>query len=285
MPSPDETRVVERAAAKQFFKLFADRSRPPVRATAVVIAHPDDEAIGCGAQLGRLTDGPLVLMTDGAPRNLQDARTYGFDSAESYASARNLEMQSALAASGLPEALLARLGVPDQEVAFRLVDLAHRLAELFTRAGTRTVLTHAYEGGHPDHDATAFVVHAAAALLRRSDRHLLVVEMPYYRLGPSGPLYQSFAEEPDCLEITLGLTDGERLIKHRMLEAHATQKSILARFSREVEHYRVAPRYSFTALPNGGLLHYARFEWGMTGARWCDLARAAARELGLEGIM
>ena len=30
-------------------------------------------------------------------------------------------------------------------------------------AGTRVVVTHAYEGGHPDHDAVAFAVHAAVA--------------------------------------------------------------------------------------------------------------------------
>ena len=29
------------------------------------------------------------------------------------------------------------------------------------------VLTHAYEGGHSDHDATAFAVHLAAGVMRR----------------------------------------------------------------------------------------------------------------------
>src|SRR6185437_9724842 len=39
------------------------------------------------------------------------------------------------------------------------------------------VFTHAYEGGHPDHDAVAFAVHAACRL---SDIPPAIVEMPYY---------------------------------------------------------------------------------------------------------
>ena len=50
------------------------------------------------------------------------------------------------------------------------------------------VLTHAYEGGHPDHDAVAFAVHRAA---RRTSA--AVVEMPFYHAGPDGVARQVFA--------------------------------------------------------------------------------------------
>jgi hypothetical protein len=37
-------------------------------------------------------------------------------------------------------------------------------------------------------------------------------------------------------------------------------------------------------LPNDGGLLYERYGWGMTGARWQALARAALAELAAEGV-
>ena len=54
----------------------------------IVVAHPDDETIGLGAQLGRFEDALLVHLTDGAPRDGEDARNYGFASVADYAAAR-----------------------------------------------------------------------------------------------------------------------------------------------------------------------------------------------------
>lgn len=278
-----ERGVAENTAAGQFLERLADPSRPPLAATALVVAHPDDETIGCGAQLSRL-DGPIVLVTDGAPRDLRDAKSHGFESAEAYAAARDRELRTALAAAEVSQAELVQLGIPDQQVAHQLAGLARSLAEIFASAGTRTVLTHAYEGGHPDHDATAFAVHAAAALSEGSGGPVLVVEMPYYRLRSSKVAFQNFAAA-DTTEVTLDLTPGERALKRRMLVAHASQKPTLWWFSPTTERFRAAPRYDFTALPNGGALAYSQFEWQMTGAQWCELARVAQRELGLEGMM
>jgi N-acetylglucosamine malate deacetylase 2 len=44
---------------------------------AVVVAHPDDETIGCGAILRRLPLVRLVHVTDGAPRDMIDAVRLG----------------------------------------------------------------------------------------------------------------------------------------------------------------------------------------------------------------
>src|SRR5579884_3139348 len=75
------------------------------------------------------------------------------------------ELRSALAIAGVDGSQLIRLGVPDQEVCRSLVATTQGLAHLFKVHNIEIVLTHAFEGGHPDHDGVAFCVHAASRLL------------------------------------------------------------------------------------------------------------------------
>ena len=72
---------------KAFLARLAGRGAVAER-VMIVVAHPDDETIGIGAQLGRFDDALLVHVTDGAPRDGDDARNYGFASVADYAAAR-----------------------------------------------------------------------------------------------------------------------------------------------------------------------------------------------------
>jgi hypothetical protein len=56
--------------------------------TLVVVAHPDDEAIGAGGLLAGLPDAVVAHVTDGAPRNDRYAQSKGFQTREEYARAR-----------------------------------------------------------------------------------------------------------------------------------------------------------------------------------------------------
>ncbi|HVL70339.1 MAG TPA: PIG-L family deacetylase, partial [Beijerinckiaceae bacterium] len=129
------------------------------------------------------------------------------------------------------------------------------------------VVTHAYEGGHPDHDAVAFAVHAVARPLG-----IEIVEAPLYRLGADGWDLQSF---PDDDGIAVPLAPEARELKRRMLAAHASQAATLSGFGTERELFRAAPTHDFETLPNGGRLLYERHPWGLTGERWRALVRAA----------
>lgn len=269
--------------ARDFLATLADPGAPVSgRGVAVVVAHPDDETIGCGAQIARLDGITVVVVTDGAPRRGEDARAHGFDGPEEYAAARRAELEAALALAGVPHAARVRLGVPDQEAALSLADLARRLAVLYRERAIALVLTHAYEGGHPDHDATAFCVHAAARLNGREGP--AVIEMPFYSLGEGeGWSNQRFLPDGGPPETTITLDEGQRRLKGAMAAAHATQAGVLATFDLGSERFRPAPPHDFTVLPNAGRLLYEQFGWGMTGARWRSLAGEALRELGLEG--
>lgn len=242
-------------------------SRQPVDVrTALVVAHPDDETIAAGASLHLLPGLLLVHVTDGAPRDAGDTAAAGFDTPAEYAAARRRELKAALRiASVSPE--LVELGVPDQDASLDMPGLTRTLARLFDAHRTTAVITHAYEGGHPDHDATAFAVHSAAG--RRP-----VLEFAGYHADPEGRLLTGrFLPGPDATVVTL--TAAEQAQKRAMFDCFGTQAGMLAAFGTSEESFRPAPAYDFAAPPMPGRLNYERWGWSMTGARWRALARGA----------
>ncbi len=278
---PISTSETGRGAA--FLNALGAQPRHPFAATdtAVVVAHPDDETGGAGGQLARLRGVTVVHVTDGAPRRMADAQRLGFATHAEYAAARREELRAAMAEAGVAQSALVSLEVADQEAPHQLVAIARRLAAIFAERRIAIVLTHPYEGGHPDHDATAFGVHAACALLAGEGRlRPAVVEMASYHAGPGGGMVAQEFPEAAGFELILHLDDEDWARKQRMLSAHGTQQATQPPFNSRFERFRSAPEYDFGALPNGGHLFYEQFDWGMTGARWQTLAASALRELG-----
>lgn len=256
------------------------------RRTVVVGAHPDDEVIGAGASLTHLDGVVVVTVTDGAPRDGGDAAAHGFASVEAYAAARRRELHAAMALAGIPARRCASLGCADQEAAWRMAEVAEELVEQFALRDAEVVVTQPYEGGHPDHDATAFAVAAACAVMRGQGLRVpVVVEMTGYHAGAEGLeagvfLAANTGERP--AEVVAGMGEEARALKARMLGCFASQAETLRYFPMVPERFRAAPRYDFSRRPHAGRLFYEHFSWGCTGEEFCRNAVAAARRLGVE---
>jgi len=257
----------------------------------VVAAHPDDETIGVGATLGSLVAlGARVRVlhvTDGAPRDPALRPTLRDVSPVEAAAARRAELVSALRAGGLePDAVLApALGVPDQEAALAMVEIAHAIARHLAEVPPDVVITHPYEGGHPDHDAVAFAVHAAVRL-HTSARGVAppIAEMSSYHASREGEALEAACflpslESPCNARHEGRLDERPRARKRAMLDAFVTQADILASFDTLAEPLRCAPAYDFVRPPHPGTLHYERLAFGWTGERWRALAREALAAL------
>jgi N-acetylglucosamine malate deacetylase 2 len=273
------------AEGLMLLEAIADPRREAIAASdvAVVVAHPDDATIGCGAQLARLHGRIVVLVTDGAPRNGEDARRSGFATPQTYAAARRNELLAALRHAAVPVDAVRTLNIPDQEAALRLVDVARSLLDCFSRCRIRVVLTHAYEGGHPDHDATAFAVHLARHLLREAGEPApALVEFASYH-DPDGSrqmAVQSFLPA-DSPEILVDLDEPAQDLKRRLVASHASQQQVLQAFPTDRERYRVAPAYDFLAAPHPWRPFYETLFTTMTRERWQGLAAEALAALGL----
>lgn len=252
-------------------------AQPP--RTAVVVAHPDDEVLGAGARLPRLRDALFVYVTDGAPVDGADAAKLGLD-VDGYRNLRRRERAAALASCGIKPEQVVELGAADQQASLQLAPLARELAALFEAHRIEAVLTQPYEGGHPDHDATAFIVHAAARLARSTPR---IVEMTSYHAMPGGVTRSVFLPngEAHAPELVVRLTPAERAAKQALVDCHASQRDTLRGWPLDVERYRPAPAYDFSVAPHVGALWYDRHRWGMTGPRFRELAAQALAELGL----
>src|SRR5947209_5072540 len=61
----------------------------------IIGAHPDDEVIGAGGQIPNWLEAMFVHVTDGAPREMSDARRQGFENRDDYAAARRYELEAA----------------------------------------------------------------------------------------------------------------------------------------------------------------------------------------------
>ena len=257
------------------------RLHDPRTRVLFVVAHPDDEVIGAGGSLlSRFEHCQVVHVTDGAPANMLFARSAHFNIREDYANARREEGIRALSLAGILENQIIELGVIDQQLSYQLLSVVRQLSELFRQIEPQIVITQPYEGGHPDHDATAFAVHLARRTLYRENiKAPEILEMTSYHRRDESVVYSDFLPCDRNAVVTFMLSQQERSLKQKMFDCFQSQREILSGFPLGVERFRKAPPYNFTRSPHAGKLHYDYYDWGVTGQKWLSLAREALAEL------
>jgi LmbE family N-acetylglucosaminyl deacetylase len=219
----------------------------------VVAAHPDDETIGASTLLD---DAVVIHVTDGAPR---DSRWWpdGVIDRDAYARLRAHEAERALAHV---RAKRIAFDIVDQEAIYDLPHLEAAIAREIELHRPDVIVTHAYEGGHPDNDAVALAVARAVRTVRRPPP---VYEMALYH-GARGALVAG-----EFVDDTPHHVLDHHAQRSEMLECFESQQATLDPFRDvEYERYRLAPAYDFAAPPHAGLLLYEQLGFAMTGAEW-----------------
>lgn len=237
---------------------------------AVVVAHPDDETLWTGSALRRLKRLRLILLTDGAPLDMADAVRHGFDSRDAYARARAAEFDAALTALDIRTDYEC-YDVPDQQAAVMLAPLTDRLAADFT--GVAAVITHPYEGGHPDHDAAAFAARVAVDRLGCIGSAPALVEFACYHAVDGQRRFGEFWADPASPEQRRALDSADRDRVTAAIAQHRTQALVIGDWRPEFERWRAAPAYDFAAPPPPGWCLYDNLGWAMNSARWRALAQ------------
>jgi N-acetylglucosamine malate deacetylase 2 len=260
-----------------------DPSRAPQRTLRplLLVAHQDDETIGASALLGRVPGCTVVYLTDGAPKDPRLRSPLAGTSRQHYAQLREEEASAALARVGIPGSRIVFLGGTDQEAIYEWRSLLESFIEILQALRPEILITHPYEGGHPDHDAAALIGRLAVLQMKGAMPSLL--EMTSYHTRRGQLVLSEF--HPDCRGdegdvFTIRLTPEEQDRKKGMLSCYRSQAEVLSVVPLELERTRMAPSYDFTRPPHQGSLWYELLGWPTTGARWRELAAQALARAG-----
>lgn len=235
-------------------------------AALIVVAHPDDEVLAAGVwMMRRRGEGVHILhITDGSPMNLAEVRAHGYTNRAAYSAARRRELADALSLVVVPEDHCHFLPIPDREAHLHVGEIVKAMARLCAQIRPSVVMTHAYEGGHPDHDTASFAV----SLVRHRCAAFQLLDFPLYHADDDGEMIAScFLESEENAE-TVAFTGEERNGKRAMLSKFCTQQEMIERFPMEREIFRIAPVYDFARPPHPGRLLYERWGWDISWREW-----------------
>lgn len=242
----------------------------------IAVAHPDDETLGCAHELLRRPAACRILhTTDGAPFAERFWAQSGAASREKYSAHRRDELLAAMEVLGVAPTQLHYLPFADREAARHLPALAAAIREHLEQWTPSIVYTHPFEGGHPDHDATAWAVRRALESLQA-----IGAPVPEHREFTSyharnGEFFcGEFLEEHGPVAET-DLSPEEQRRKRTALNCYQSQQRVIQRFPLSPQRWRPAPRYDFQRRPHSGPLYYEIREMGYRFEDFATLVQAA----------
>jgi LmbE family N-acetylglucosaminyl deacetylase len=213
----------------------------------LIVAHQDDETIGCAFLLQRHASLHISFCTDGgSPRSRPVWRGLGMARRSEYVATRRREAYAALRSSGATFRVEFHQK-EDGELLKSLQPLYAELSTILQEFRPNFLVTHAYEGGHPDHDCCSFITRQLS-----EEFSVPVWEFPIYHRGRRGVVAQEFLRtSPDIERL---FPDHERLLyKCNMMAIYQSQDRLgnlsIFDYSRP-ELYRPQPQYDFTQKPD-----------------------------------
>jgi N-acetylglucosamine malate deacetylase 2 len=209
----------------------------------VLAAHPDDETIACAGLLQRARCGLVVFAVDGAPPHYGFEKKFG--SLQNYSRIRFEEASRALKLiPGVSVRKLTRsdgTAFIDQHLVFELWAASASLCQIISDFVPSLFVSHAFEGGHADHDACHALAKQASV-----EFGLKYLEFPlYWRERDGRDVFQQFRPNGNS-EFVLQLTRQELLIKRRMLAQYQTQHGLTSVFTLENERFRYAAKGNYS---------------------------------------
>lgn len=280
--------MISRAESRSIFQQIVEAINGPAKTIPIqlvfVFAHPDDEAIAASLLLARTEKPHIVFLTDGAPRSQQYWSPDAIGDRVLYGALRRKEARNALHCIGLEKRHITWLGGIDQEVVHSCRALAAAITELVLAKRPDAVISHAYEGGHPDHDAAAMIARCAVEGATKRGLYCELLEVPLYHARDGRLVTSQFLEftqdgGPAPEKAVFRLSREERATKETMMQCHHSQRCVLQSFHSRWESLRPAPIYDFTRPPHTGKLWYESLGWPMTGEHWRELASTAEFEM------
>lgn len=156
--------------------MFNEAKRP-----LAIYAHPDDEVIGATYAMRECSQRlSLAFVTDGAPLE-EDSPEYYYPNTShlygpEYITFRRGEALRVAEIFGVTKAPNF-VGLTDSLLHLQITELLNGLREVIEEVDPDLIITHAYEGGHLDHD---LVVAAIWKILQETQRNIVVCETPLY---------------------------------------------------------------------------------------------------------
>lgn len=220
----------------------------------ILVPHPDDEVVACGATIGRAQQEGATFfalyLTTGC---IAQDRLWPWQRSrhDLYVARRRVEAEKTAAFLNIkPVGWTLR---PARHVWKDLAAVRDEIRDAIVRYDIDQIWAPAFEGGHADHDA----INAIASTFRET---VSIIEFAEYNFAGKQANANAFPR-PSSKDQMIRLTEDERHKKRAALTLYRSEKKNLGYVGLDREAFRPLPAHDYSRPPHDGPLWYARFQW------------------------